>query len=142
MAVTENEIQVQFSAADKGDLAGSGGTLTSDAIAASAAAWKHILSVNIVKDGAWTPAAGDTIECHLLRTTGDVDNADSDDEYPTDDDDGEWLFTYDTVNGLPAVVTVDAPLIPNSGGGKLYLINNAGASDDVDIYALLTEKLA
>lgn len=135
MALAWNgDTQITFTGpVDKGDLDG-GSSVTSLEWTWPSGSVAAVIDVYITKDGAWTPADGDLITVGLLKTLGDVDNAGGD-EWP-DGTDKSLLVNveqHDMVdaNSHMLRIHVDAPV----GQAKLVGFNDAGASDNVDIYA-------
>ena len=131
MAVSKSGTQITWSASNSVSVS-NGGNQTSDAV--SLASTSFLASVTFKADNAGTPASGDTLDCHILYTTGDPDGASSD-EYDTPS--GQTLVAVlDTNEDDPAQITV--PINAAAKGFKVYVENNA-ASNNITASAELYE---
>lgn len=79
MAVSKNEVQVTWSAANTKTL-NTNNWVISDEITLNDSDWQAMVQAR--GDNAGTPASGDTVEIRVLYTTGDVDNGGGSDDYP------------------------------------------------------------
>jgi hypothetical protein len=103
----------------------SGSNATSDAFAFNIEDWDADLQINA--DNAGTPASGDTLDCYILWSAGDV-LGDSGDDYDTVEH-AEFLCRLDTYatntpGEDPARKSVQ--IRTASKGFKLYTVNNSG----------------
>ena len=107
MAISQNEIQVEWSGSDSQSVS-SGGSNNSDTATLSATAIKR--GVLLKADNGGTPAAGDDIHFYALVTTGDPDaDPDSADEFSSDGY-GIPLAVVKTDVDDPALVYAELPL--------------------------------
>lgn len=125
MAITHNEVQVQWSAANSKSIS-SGSNSTSDAVAIDATAIGATITLKADNDG--TPASGDTVDFFILYCNGDPDGTGSD-EYDSVEH-ATFLarlntYSTDTPGEDPAQITV--PIDSNAETGfKVYAVNNSG----------------
>lgn len=131
MAITRNEIQVQWGAVNSVSVA-SGSEETSDSFAVDATCFQAMLQAKADHGG--TPASGDVVRFYLLATLGDPDG-DVADEYGTDEQD-VFLLALDTNADDPAVASVQIPMPIK--GGKI-LAKNDGASA-ITVSAIILEQ--
>lgn len=125
MAITRTETQVAWgTAGNETSLTASGGNDTSDAITLDATCVAAAITCK-ADNSATTPAAGDNVEFWLLASAGDPDGA-SADEYPTNENDGQFLCLADTNAIDPAIITVSIPPVPQKI--QIYAINNGASS--------------
>lgn len=132
MAVTKALTQVTWAAATSVSVAASGNQ-TSDAFTFDATSINCTIQMKC--DNSGTPAAGDTVTFYLLYTNGDVDAAESADEYDTTTQ-GTLLAVVDTSITDPALTTVT--INPSAKGGKVYAVNN-NATRAITVSAQLYE---
>lgn len=131
MAVTHNEIQVQWSGADSQSVS-AGASATSDTVSFHTAAVEGMVSLKADNNG--TPAAGDTVDLFILYTSGDPDGAGAD-EFDTNSH-GRYLATLDTSVEDPALRTVRVGVAAK--GAKIRAVNNS-AGRSITVSAALTE---
>lgn len=134
MAITKNEIQVEWSTADTISVS-SGGNQTSDVVTLSAAAFDA--SLQIKADNAGTPASGDIITGYVLYSYGDPDvDPDSADEFDTI---GHAIpFELDTNSEDPVIRSIK--IDPAAVSLKLYVANGA-SSNSITVSAQVREIL-
>jgi hypothetical protein len=76
-----------------------------------------------------SPVSGDTIEFYVLASSGDADSTGGDD-YPTDENDAQFLCMLDTFAGTSTMVrTVNFPVVPQNF--KIYAYNNGASTTEV-----------
>lgn len=131
MAFSQNQIQVQWGAADTKSIAG-GGTENSD---------DFVLSVNhtggdlqVKADHSGTPASGDTIDFYLQRK-GDPDQSTVDDY----DNQGDYLCTVDLNENDPAVKSMPLFGVVQGVTYRLAAVNNDSDSA-ITVSARITEE--
>ena len=132
MAITVNEVQVEWSAADSDSVAATGNE-TSDAFVINQTCFQATIMCKAKNDG--VPASGDTVDFYLLATLGDPDGAGAS-EYGTTTQDIH-LATLDTNTTDPAICTVQIP-VPLVGG-KIYAVNNS-AGRAITVSACILEQ--
>ena len=132
MAITVNEVQVQWSSANYLSISSSSNG-TSDAFTINQACFQATIQLKADNDG--TPASGDTVDFYLQATLGDPDGA-STNEYGTGEQDLH-LATLDTNSDDPAICTVQIPL--PLVGGKIYAVSNA-SSNAITVSAIVLEQ--
>lgn len=134
MAVTNAEVQVQWTAANNKSIA-SGSAATSDAFTNDATAVTLGITCKVDNDG--TPAAGDTVDFYLLGGTYDPDGAGSV-EYGTTTQD-TWLCRLDTSVTDPAQATIVLPC--GITGGQIYCKNNSGGRAQTVSVTIMEKRL-
>ena len=126
MAITRNEVQVQWSTANSISVS-AGGNATSDTVTINATTIQGSISLKADNNG--TAASGDTVDVYILYSNGDPDGA-STDEFDSDAADNEprWLARLDvsTAGKDPDVKTVFPSLAAKSY--KIYAVSNAGTN--------------
>lgn len=103
----------------------SGSNATSDAFTFNAEDWDADIQINA--DNSGTPGAGDTLDCYVLWTAGDV-LGDTGDDYDTVEH-AEFLGRLDTFStNTPGEDPARRTFALRSGakGFKLYTVNNSG----------------
>ncbi len=131
MAITHNEVQVQWSAANSASVT-AGLSSTSDAVLFATTAVEAMVHVKADNNG--TPSSGDTIDVFALYTGGDPDGTGTD-EYDTTGH-PVFLLRLDTNKEDPALGSV--PISVAAKGIKLYAFNNASV-DSITVSATITE---
>lgn len=119
MAVSKNELQVQWSSSNSTSVA-SGGNATSDVATFDATTFTASIQLKADNDG--TPASGDTVDFYILFTTGDPDGTGSD-EYDTTGA-AHFLTQLDTNSEDPQIKTIGPIIVPKAC--KIYAENNSG----------------
>ena len=134
MAITKNEIQVEWSTADTQSVS-SGGNNTSDEVTISETCFDA--SIVIKADNAGTVAAGDVITAKVLYSYGDPDvDPDSADEFDTV---GHALpIDLDTNTEDPVIRSVK--IDPAAKKLKLY-VENGATTNSITVSAQVREIL-
>ena len=130
MAITHNESQIQWSAANTVNVASTASS-TSDSYTAATTGIAYMLSLranNVV-----TPVDGDTIEFRALYSVGDTDQDTAEDFDSTIH--GTRLLLLDTFLENPTQATIPLPL----GFSKLRLWTQNNAANNVVISARISE---
>lgn len=135
MALTINELQVTWSAANNSSVTAASNA-TSDEITFTAGTVFQA-KIQLKADNNGTPASGDTVDFYLLESHGDPDGA-STDEFDTTTQ-GQHLATLDTNSDDPAITTVVVP--GPFYKAKIYAVNNASANG-ITVSALIQEHNA
>ena len=133
MALTINEVQVQWTGPADSLSVGSGAS--ADSLEFSIDQTCFQLSVQCKADNDGTVAAGDTVDFFLLATLGDPDGTGGD-EFETPGH-AQFLMRLDTNDEDPALLTV--PLNSNIKKGKIRAVNNS-AGRAITVSATLQEK--
>lgn len=135
MAVTNNETQVLWSAANNLSIAANGNG-TSDAFTIDPTCIGISFTCKVDNDGA--AAAGDIMDFYLLAATYDPDGSGSV-EYDTTTQ-GTWLARLDTGVTDPSQITVQGN--PNITGGKIYVKNGSTARAQTVSVTILEKRFA
>jgi hypothetical protein len=137
MAITHNEVQVQWNTGNNNYSLSAGSTYSSDAVSINATATE--LGITCKADNNGTPASGDVIDWYIRYTDGDPDGV-STDEYGSENiNHATYLGTSDTNDVDPAIFSTEL----SSAHKGFYIMAVSGASSNgITISATCTEVRA
>ncbi len=136
MAITNNETQVLWSAANSLSIAAAG-TGTSDAFTIDQTCVMATATCKADNDG--TATAGDTIDFYMLCATYDPDGSGAV-EYGTTTFD-VWLCKCDVGAAANDPCIINVPFNPAITGGKIYVKNNSpGGGRAITVSVTILEK--
>jgi len=133
MAITGNEVQVQWNSGSNYYSISASGNYTSDVANLNTAAFDGMIELKADNDG--TPASGDTVDFYIQYTSGDPDGSGSD-EYDTDEH-SIFLAQLDTNVEDPAITHV--PVNTAADHFQVYAVNNSSGRA-ITVSATMTEK--